>query len=326
MSKLTSRKQLMLGIFVTIAVLMIIGLVYYMGSKKQWFGNNIKVYTYFYNVSGLQPGNNVRFSGINVGTVSGIKLASDSAVLAEMIINEEASMFIKIDSKAMIESDGLMGNKVITITSGSLNARHIEASDTLVSQSPSSIDEVIASFKTTSDNANELTKNLREISEQIQQSQGILGKLVADTVLANMIASTVGSFEQTSENTRIITSQVAETARRLNTGDGVVPLLLTDTVMATRFKSTMDSLQGASHSLAATSRELEVFASRLNNEEGALNLLLTDSLFAQDLYKTLRNVEQGTRDLDEVVETVNQSWLLNLFGGGDDKDSKKKKD
>jgi phospholipid/cholesterol/gamma-HCH transport system substrate-binding protein len=218
-----------------------------------------------------------------------------------------------------------MGNKVITITSGSENARHIEAHDTLTSKSPASLDEVIASFKTTSDNANELTKNLREISEQVRRSQGLLGKLVADTVLANSIANTVGSFEETSENTRIITSEVAETARKLNSGEGVVPLLLTDTVMASRLTSTMDSLQRASYSLAATSRELEVFASRLNNKEGAINLLLTDSLFAQDLYKALRNVEEGTRDLDEVVETVNQSWLLNLFGGSDKNNSKKKK-
>jgi phospholipid/cholesterol/gamma-HCH transport system substrate-binding protein len=318
MSKLSKRKQMTLGLFVTIGVLIVIGLVYYLGSKKQWFGDNIRVYTYFYNVSGLQPGNNIRFSGINVGTVKSIQLASDSAVLAEMIISEEASRFIKVDSKAMIESDGLMGNKVITISSGSAGARNIEPADTLESKSPVSLDEVISSFKETSDNAGALTQNLKEISEQIQRSRGLLGKLVADTVLAQRIESTVSAIEQTSENTRIITHQVAETSRRLNHGQGIVPRLLNDSSLADNLTSAMDSLRYASRNLAATSRELETFATRLNNEDGAINLLLTDSLFAKNLAETLQNLNMGTRDLDKVMETVDQSWLLNLFSGKDD--------
>lgn len=318
MSKLSTRKQISLGIFVTIAVALAIGLVYYLGSRKQWFGDNITAYTYFYNVSGLQPGNNVRFSGINVGTVNRIRLASDSSVLAEMILSRDAAEFIKVDSRAMIESDGLMGNKVISITAGSVNAPGISENDTLESKSPVSLDEVISSFKTTSDNASDLTKNLKEITEQVQNSQGLLGKLVADSAMARRIQNTIESFEETSENTRRITAQVAVASRQLNQGDGMVPTLLSDTTLSHTLLSTIDTLSRASRNLAATSRELKVFADRLNNEEGAINLLLTDSVFARDLERTLRNVRDGTEDLDEVVNTVNESWLLNLFTGDDD--------
>lgn len=318
MSKLSTRKQISLGIFVTIAVALAIGVVYYLGSRKQWFGDNITAYTYFYNVSGLQPGNNVRFSGINVGTVNRIRLASDSSVLAEMILSRDAAGFIKVDSRAMIESDGLMGNKVISITAGSVNAPSISENDTLESKSPVSLDEVISSFKATSDNASDLTNNLKEITEQVQNSQGLLGKLVADSSMARRIQNTIESFEETSENTRRITAQVAVASRQLNQGDGMVPTLLSDTTLSHTLLSTIDTLSRASRNLAATSRELKVFADRLNNEEGAINLLLTDSVFARDLERTLRNVRDGTEDLDEVVNTVNESWLLNLFTGDDD--------
>ncbi len=328
MSKLSTKKKLSLGIFVTVAVILSLALVYYLGSRRQWFGDNITAYTYFYNVSGLQAGNNVRFSGINVGTVNKIRLASDSSVLAELIISREASSFIKIDSRAVIESDGLMGNKVVSISAGSVDAPHISDNDTLDSRSPVSLDAVISSFKSTSDNANDLTRNLKLITEQIQKSQGLLGKLVADSVMALRIENTIRSFEQTSENTRRITAEVQQATRRLNTGDGIAPRLLRDTTLSNTLVSTIDTLSMASRSLAATSRELERFAARLNNEEGAVNLLLTDTVFARNLEATLRNVQEGTRDLDKVVNTVNESWLLNLFSGSDDdeeEENKKKK-
>lgn len=319
MSKLTTKKQLSLGLFVTIAIILTIGLVYYLGSQKQWFGDNIKAYTYFYNVSGLQPGNTIRFSGINVGTVESIRLASDSSVRAELILSKEAAGFIKVDSKAMIESDGLMGNKVVSITAGSVNAPGISDNDTLESKSPVSLDQVINSFKSTSDNANELTNNLRIISDQVLQSRGLLGKLVADSLMAERITNTVKSFEQTSRNTEDITAEVLRVSSAMNDRDGLVYKLLKDSVLSNTLVSTIDSLSMASQRLSATSQELESFAGRLNNENGAVNMLLTDSIFARDLEATMKNIREGTTNLDDVVNTVNESWLLNLFSQNDDK-------
>ncbi len=324
MSKLSTSKQLSLGAFVALGVIIAIGVVYYLGTKRQWFGDNISTYTYFNNVSGLQAGNNIRFSGINVGTVERIRLASDSTVLVEMIVSREASGFIKEDSRASIESDGLMGNKVVSISAGSPDAPHIEDGDTLRSRSPASLDQVIASFKTTSDNANELTKNLRDISEKIQNSEGLLGKLLTDSAMAGRFETTLESFRETSLNTERISVRVSGMARDMQYGDGLIPRLLNDSVMAENLSHTMDSLSYASRNLASTSRKLEEFADRLNNEEGAVNLLLTDSIFANDLEKTLRNVKDGTTDLDELVQTVNESWLLNLFNGDKSKEEDKK--
>ena len=57
-------------------------------------------------------GNNVRFSGINVGTVSEIELVNDSSVVVVLVIQEEVQKYIKTDAMASIGSDGLMGDKV----------------------------------------------------------------------------------------------------------------------------------------------------------------------------------------------------------------------
>ena len=72
----------------------------------------------FKDVAGLQAGNNVRFSGINVGTVENISIVSDTSVRVEILIDESTRKFIKKDAVASIGSEGLMGNKILIINPG----------------------------------------------------------------------------------------------------------------------------------------------------------------------------------------------------------------
>jgi phospholipid/cholesterol/gamma-HCH transport system substrate-binding protein len=73
MEKTTSEK-LRLGIFMLVGSILFVTIIYIIGSKQQLFGNTEKIKAVFYNVNGLQIGNNVRYSGINVGTVKEISM------------------------------------------------------------------------------------------------------------------------------------------------------------------------------------------------------------------------------------------------------------
>ena len=107
-----------LGMFVVIGLVVFIGTIYFVGKQKNLFGSTFEVSTLFQSVSGLKVGNNVRFSGINIGTVDGIELITDSSVRVRLVIRKEMQQFIKTDATASIGSDGLMGDKVMTITPG----------------------------------------------------------------------------------------------------------------------------------------------------------------------------------------------------------------
>ena len=61
-----------LGMFVVIGLVLFTGTIYFVGKQKNLFGSTFKLKAQFKTVSGLKEGNNVRFSGINVGTVDGI--------------------------------------------------------------------------------------------------------------------------------------------------------------------------------------------------------------------------------------------------------------
>ena len=72
MSRKKTQNIVRLGLFVTIGAVLFILAVYLIGSNQNLFGKTFRISSTFGNVNGLQPGNNVRYSGINVGTVENI--------------------------------------------------------------------------------------------------------------------------------------------------------------------------------------------------------------------------------------------------------------
>ncbi|MBC7748577.1 MAG: MCE family protein, partial [Methylotenera sp.] len=128
MEKTTSQK-LQLGVFVIIELLLFILAVYFIGDKKQMFGKTNHLSAVFNNVNGLQLGNNVRFSGINVGTVRGIEMINNMAIRVDMLIDKTIFPLIRKNALATIGSDGLVGNMIINILSGKEGAASILPGD-----------------------------------------------------------------------------------------------------------------------------------------------------------------------------------------------------
>ena len=107
-----------LGMFVLIGITLFIATIYFIGKSQNLFGSNFNLKSRFKNVSGLKEGNNVQFSGIDVGTIKSIQFISDSLVEVDFSIEENVRKFIKTDAITSIGSDGLMGDKVLTISPG----------------------------------------------------------------------------------------------------------------------------------------------------------------------------------------------------------------
>ena len=57
--------------------------IYFVGKQKNLFGSTFQLKSKFKTVSGLEVGNNVRFSGINIGTVNEIELITDTSVVVK---------------------------------------------------------------------------------------------------------------------------------------------------------------------------------------------------------------------------------------------------
>ena len=201
MKKNTSYK-IRLGIFVSVGIAVFIIAIYFIGARQQLFRSTFHVSGVFKDVSGLQPGNNVRLSGINVGTVEDISIVSDTSIRVEILVDESTRRFIKKDAVAGIGSEGLMGNKVIILNPGTGGKKEIEDNDTVQTIQPISMDDIMVSLKSTIDNTSTITTSLSKITNNIQSGKGTIGRLLMDQSMARNFDSSIVNLKQGSEGLR----------------------------------------------------------------------------------------------------------------------------
>ena len=188
-----------LGLFSVAALIVAVAAIYYIGKQKNKFGSVFHLSAMFNSVSGLKIGSNVRFGGIDVGTVDDIALVTDSSVQVLMIIQHNIQKFIKKDDKVSIGSEGLMGDKVLVIAPGTTGLGVVADGDSLATTQPIETDQIMASVKTSADNAAIITANLADITSRINHGKGALGKLLVDTTLSSNISSTMKNLKKSSE-------------------------------------------------------------------------------------------------------------------------------
>jgi phospholipid/cholesterol/gamma-HCH transport system substrate-binding protein len=188
-----------LGMFAIVALVIAVAAIYYVGKQKNKFGAVLHISSQFSSVSGLKVGSNVRLGGIDVGTVEDIQLTTDTTVQVGMIIQKKVQRFIRKDARASISSDGLMGDKVIVITAGTPGSAVVSTGDSLGSFKPIETDAIMASLKTSADNAAIITGNLADISSRITNGKGALGKLLHDTTLSTNLSSTMRNLKTSSQ-------------------------------------------------------------------------------------------------------------------------------
>lgn len=191
-----NEHKMRLGIFVSISLTLFIIGIYFIGDKQQLFNKTFQISGVFRDVSGLQVGNNVRFSGINIGVIESIEIVSDSAVKVNFNIDDKARKYIKKDAKITIGSDGLMGNKVAIIIPGAKSNIEIENNDIIAAAVPVSMDEILFNLKVTSSNAAYITDDLASIMNNIRRGKGTIGKLFMDTLFAKNIDQTLLNIRQ----------------------------------------------------------------------------------------------------------------------------------
>jgi phospholipid/cholesterol/gamma-HCH transport system substrate-binding protein len=194
--KKTAGNKIRLGILVTASGLLFTAAIYFIGQRQQLFSSTFKVSGIFKDISGLQVGNNVRFSGINVGIVEGIEQITDTTVQVDMLIEEHTRKFMKKNAKAVIGSDGLMGNKIVSIIPGTSDKQELSNNDFIQTTMPINIDDILLKIKMTSDNSASISSNVAAIVQNIRDGKGTIGELFMDSVLARNVDEAMINIKQ----------------------------------------------------------------------------------------------------------------------------------
>ena len=195
----TQKFKFRLGLFVAGGLAIFILAIFIIGKQKNLFNPVFKLTANFHNVSGLQVGNKIRFSGINVGTVDNIRIVNDSTVRIDMLIKKDVWQFIKADCTVGIASEGIIGDKLLVISQGSSDEEKAKEGQQLQSTEPVETDAIMKSLSTTGVNAEIITKQLAEIMTKINKGDGTLGRLIQDKTMAENLNKTMVNLKQSTK-------------------------------------------------------------------------------------------------------------------------------
>jgi len=195
----SQKFKVRLGLFITGGLAIFVIAIFIIGKQENLFDPVFKLTTTFYNVSGLEVGSNIRFSGINVGTVDNINIINDSTVRVDMLIKKSVQKFIKNDCEAGIGSAGIIGDRILIITQGSYDAPLAKDGAEIESKEPVEPDAIMERMQITADNAAIISFNLAEVMVKINSGRGTLGRLIQDTTIAENINKTIVNLRSSSK-------------------------------------------------------------------------------------------------------------------------------
>ena len=311
MEKSTSQK-LRLGLFVIIGLLLFVLAVYFIGDKQKMFGKTSHLKAIFNNVSGLQLGNNVRYSGINVGTVRGIEMITDSTIKVEMIIDKTIFPHIRKNAVATIGSDGLVGNMIINIIPGKGTEASVAPGDEIKSLSRIRTDDLLNTLGVTNKNAALLTADLLKITDQINNGKGTVGILLKDTSLANNLKETIHYLKITSKGTSESVTKLNQLISSLENKNNVIGLLK-DTAVAKNIKEVVLNLEKSSSEINKVVTNLNSTIVNIKDGKGAVNYLSNDVELVRKIDSTMTNINQASYRLNKNMEALKHNFLFRSY-------------
>lgn len=240
---MSTSRDLKIGAFVLMGLLFAAAVIFLIGDERRLFASSIAFTTRFDDVGGLKAGAPVRMGGIDIGSVESVgydaKAGSDTTVYVSLrVVASEASR-IKTDSKALISTKGLLGDKMIELTVG-------KASESMAPGSEIPSDpgvDVMAKVTGMADKADGLIESLTRVSEplgneelhadirgsvasmrsilhEVAEGQGYPHKLLTDPAEADRISRMVDNLERTSTELQLTLRKTREVIARVESGPG----------------------------------------------------------------------------------------------------------
>jgi phospholipid/cholesterol/gamma-HCH transport system substrate-binding protein len=279
-----------LGMFVIIGLVAFVFTIYLIGKQRNLFGSTFHLNSQFKTVSGLKVGNNVRFSGINIGNVNDIELITDTSVMVELVIRKKYQEFIKTDARASIGSDGLMGDKVLTIapglSAGTGTRSQVKDNDLIASKNAIEMEDVMSSVKTSVDNAGIITAQLAAFTYKMNNGNGALSKLISDPQFANSLTGTLTNLHTSS-------NEFARFTTKINDGK-----------FSKALDSTMSNIQGATKGLNENMEAAQhnfLLKGFFKKKKKAEAKKLAESKKQEDLKKKNDLINEGNGKKNDVV-------------------------
>jgi phospholipid/cholesterol/gamma-HCH transport system substrate-binding protein len=305
-----TNHRIKLGIFVFAGSILLIMGLYLIGKNRNLFGNTYTLIARFDDIGGLQPGNNVRFSGIDVGTVDDIEIINDSVIEISMSIVRRMETIIRENSVASIGTDGLMGNKLINLEPGTTDYPLAAEGSVLPSVKAVDTEKMLRTLETTNLNVEKISSNLIELTSTINLSRGTLYTMLMDTTVAKGFENTLGNIESISVNLNHFSQGLSMMSNDVRSGKGTLGALINDTgEVSSNLKETMAHLHASSERIEAATLQINDILKEISNGKGSANALLKDTVMAGQLRRSIQYIDSSAEKLNQNMEALKHNFL-----------------
>lgn len=304
------------GILVASGTTFLILLLYFVGKNEHLFGSGFSLRARFAHVQGLKEGNNVRYAGIDLGTVRSIRLLNDSMVEVDMRMNRKLSGILLKNSIVSIGTDGLVGNKVINISHGSSPSKPAENGDLLPSVKPIDTDRMLATLDKSNQSLSKVFQNIEKITADLSTSKG-WKKWAEDTSIHKEIKSSSIQLHQTTEQILKSSQMAMQVLRDIREGKGILGKIISDTTWVVKSEKLMQDLDRSIISLQQgidqSQKTIVELKNKIDSGSGAVSMLLNDTSVAEELKLTLKHLHQSGSLLEENLKALQHNILLRSY-------------
>jgi phospholipid/cholesterol/gamma-HCH transport system substrate-binding protein len=304
-----------LGLFVALAVLAAAIILERVGTLES-FRHGKHVNALFSNIQDLKIGDHVKMAGVEIGRVETIQLTTNR-VLVRMKVHADAE--VKTDSTATVKFTGLLGQNFVSIDFGTAQGEILKDNQYITTAEQADLSAMMQKIDNVASGVENLTKSFTgvnidtligplrdliqtnketltatisnaqaitfEISSQITQGKGTLGKLIKDEALYNTALSTISNLQDTASEIKATVADARKVVAQVNSGQGTVGKLLTDEAL---YRETTESMTN-----------LKEILQKVNQGKGSVGKLINDQEFYKNAKLTLQKLDQATEGLED---------------------------
>jgi phospholipid/cholesterol/gamma-HCH transport system substrate-binding protein len=253
--------ELRVGLFVLVSLAVLaVGIFYVTGAG--FLGPKYRLRSYFPEVVGISNGAPVRLDGVEIGNVEAIKFAprTDGRVLDKnrnvevvMRLDRRFQKEILTDSTATLVTEGLLGNRFVSITRG-LTGAPLKENQEVSGTAEQGLSDVMTSVQG-------LTVDIHGLVTTLQQGKGTLGKLLTDDQAYNHLNGVLAKSEAMLDG--------------VQKGNGTLGKLITSDEMYGKVNATLDHVNG--------------IMADVRSQKGTIGRLLYDPSLYDEAKKALQN-------------------------------------
>lgn len=307
MSESANRRGVVVGLFVTLGLIFLLGGILMVGNIHSTFKNKIKVVSLFEDIGGLKKGNNIWFSGVKIGIVSDLRFYGRSQVEVSMNIVTTAQQFIRKDAKVKVSTEGFLGNKILIIYGGTSGSPEVQYGDTLEVVKVLSTDDMMNTLQESNKNLLAITNNFKIISKKLSDGEGTIGELLNDNSVYTNINAATASLKSASIEAQRLISSLSGFSSDMNKKGTLIHELTTDTLVFKSLKASVMQLQHIADTASVFIANLKEAESNPNTPVG---ILLNDKESGARLKETIKNIESSSEKLNEDLKAAQHNFLL----------------